>query len=326
MIGRRALVALAAATLAAARAAAQGGRPRRVGIVRLTSRPPDDDIQIAGLRDALAALGRVEGSNLIVEHGFAEGETTRLSALVADLLRKGVDVLVPVGVSATRAARDATATVPIVAFANVDPVAAGLVDRLGRPTGNVTGVMIAPGGSLAGKRLSLLQEAAPHARRFALLAPEADPAFELQIRETRDAAVAAGVDLLVVGARSETYAAAFGTMTAGGAQALLVGAHQLFVRDRRAVVALAERHRLPAMYEWPHQVAAGGLMSFGANLTERYRRLAHYIDRILGGARPSDLPFEQPAALQLTVNLRAARAIGLDLPPAFLARADEVIE
>jgi putative ABC transport system substrate-binding protein len=172
----------------------------------------------------------------------------------------------------------------------------------------------------------LLKEAAPQAARFALLAPEADPAFAFQIREMRDAAALAAIDLVIVGDRGGDYAGAFAGMSRAGVEALVVGAHQFFVRDRREIIALAERHRLPAIYEWSHQVADGGLMSFGASLTERYRRLAAHVDRILKGARPADLPFEQPAALTTVVNLKAARAIGLQLSPAFLARADEVIE
>lgn len=319
-------VLAAAGLLLAGPVLGQAPRPRRIGVVRPGRRPPEGDVQIVGLAAALRELGHVEGVNLVIEHRFADGRPESLAAVFTELLRAGVDVLVPVGVTATLAARQATATVPIIAFANVDPVAAGLADQLGRPSGNVTGILVAPEGSLAAKRLALLREAAPLARRFALLAPEADPAFAFQIREMRDAASLARIDLVIVGDRNGAYDAAFAEMAQAGVDAVVVGAHQFYVRDRREIIVLAERQRLPAIYEWAHQVADGGLMSFGASLTERYRRLAAHIDRILKGARPADLPFEQPAALMTVVNLRAARAIGLQLSPAFLARADEVID
>jgi putative ABC transport system substrate-binding protein len=325
MIGRRAMLALGATLLAEA-SLAQGARPRRIGIVRLSARPQAGDIQIAGLVEAFRALGLAEGSAILTENRFADGDLARLPALMDELLASGVDVIVAVGTAATDAARRATASVPIVAFANVDPVAAGLADQLGRPTGNVTGVLIAPDGTLAAKRLALLREAVPLASRFALLAPANDPFFALQIRETEAAAAALGVALAVVPVRPDGYGAAFEVIARGGAQALVVGSHQFFVRDRRTIIAAVERLRLPAMYEWRHQVEDGGMMSFGADVRERYARLAAYVDRILKGARPADLPFEQPAALRLIVNIKAARAIGLELPPGFLARADEVIE
>ncbi len=325
MIGRRAMLALGAVIFARP-ALAQGARPRRIGIVRLSTRPPEGDIQFAGLGEAFRAAGLVEGRTIVTDNRFADGDTSRLPGIIGDLLKDGVDVIVTVGTSVTDAARRATTSVPIVSFANVDPVAAGLADQLGRPTGNVTGVLIAPDGSLAAKRLSLLREAAPQAARIALLAPTGDPFFALQVRESEAAARAIGVDLVVVAVGRDGYAEAFAEVERRGAQALLVGSHQFFVRDRRIIIAAAERLRLAAMYEWRHQVEDGGLMSFGADIRERYGRVAAYVDRILKGARPADLPFEQPTALRLIVSLKAARAIGLELPPGFLARADEVIE
>ncbi len=325
MIGRRAVLAGGMAVLTRP-SLAQGGRPRRVGIVRLSTRPPETDIQFAGLGEAFRAAGLVEGSAIVIDNRFADGDTSRLPDILNDLLRGGVDIIVAVGTTVTDAARRATFTVPIVSFANVDPVAAGLADQLGRPTGNVTGVLIAPDGSLAAKRLSLLREAAPHATRIALLAPTGDPFFALQVRESEAAALAIGLDLIVVEVQREGYAEAFAEIERRRSQALLVGSHQFFVRDRLTIIAAAERQKLPTMFEWRHQVEDGGLMSFGADIRERYGRVAAYVDRILKGVRPADLPFEQPAALRLIVNIKAARAIGLELPPSFLARADEVIE
>lgn len=312
--------------LLTAPAAAQVKRPVRIGVVRPGLRPPDDDIQVVGLVQALREFGHVNGRGILVDNRYADNDVERLQSIIVELLRDGADILVPVGVTATLASREATKIKPIIAFANVDPVAAGLVDRLGRPNGNVTGVLVAPQGTLAAKRLSLLREAVPHVRRVALLAPEGDPAFELQIKETQEAAAAAGINLAVVRDGRQDYVAAFARISEVDAKALVVGSHQFYVRDRREIIALAEHHQLPAIYEWRQQVEDGGLMSFGANLMERYRRLAHYVDRIIKGAKPSDLPFEQPAELRLVVNLKAARTIGLELPPNFLARADEVIE
>jgi putative tryptophan/tyrosine transport system substrate-binding protein len=324
MIGRRALLA-SLGFLAAAPALAQA-RPRRIGVLRPGLRPRDDDPSIDGLVTALNALGYEVGQTLIIDHRYAEGRTERLPTLARELLQAGAEALLAVGTSAALAAREAAPATPIVMFANVDPVRLGIVDTIGRPTGNITGVLIAPDGSLAGKRLFLLKEAVPAAERFALLAPSQDAQFDVQVAETRAATAGAAVTLRVVLDRDGDYKGAFAEMVAGGTQALIVGAHQFFVRDRLPIIALAAVHRLPAIYEWPLQVKAGGLMSFGADLAERQRRVAAYLDRILKGAKPSDLPFEQPAALSTVINLRTAQAMDLKLPPALLARADEVIE
>lgn len=327
MIRRREVLSGLAMAIWAPPAFAQtGARMRRVGVLRPGRRPLDNDLPIARLTAALSELGYVEGQNLQLDHRFSDGELDRLPALARELVAGGADVIVAVGSSAAIRAREATTVVPIVVFANVDPVALGVVDQLGKPTGNVTGVLIAPDGTLAAKRLWLLREAIPQARRFALLAPEADPSFVLQISETSAAAVAAGVALTVVGDRRGDYARAFQEMADAGAEALVVGAHTFFVRDRGAIIDLATRHRLPAIYEWAEQVRDGGMMSYGASLTERYQRVAAYIDRLFKGAKPSDLPFEQPAALRMALNLKTVDALGLRLPDSLLARADEVVE
>jgi putative tryptophan/tyrosine transport system substrate-binding protein len=327
MIGRRAILLAPAIALGASALRAQSAaQPRRIGVLRPGARPPEDDVQIAGLTAALRTLGHVVGRSIVIEHRFAEGQLERLPMLARDLLNQGAEVIVAVGSSAALAMREATPSIPIIMFANVDPVALGIVDRLGRPLGNVTGVLIAPNGTLAAKRLWLLREAVPQATRFALLAPEADPSFALQVRETSDAAVAAGLALTVVNDHRGDYRKSFDEMVAAGAQGLVVGAHQFFVRDRRAIIDLAGSHRLPAIYEWAEQVRDGGLMSYGASLNERYQRVAIYIDRLLKGAKASDLPFEQPAALQTVLNLKTAGAMGLRIPDSLIARADEVIE
>ncbi len=327
MIGRRETLSGLALVLAALPAPGQASvRPRRVGVLRPGRRPADGDIQIVGLVSAFRDLGYIDGQTIIIDHRFAGGEPDSLATLAQELLAAGAEVIVAIGASSTLAARAATKTVPIVMFANVDPVALGVVDQLGKPVGNLTGVLISPDGSLAAKRLWLLGEAVPQARRFALLAPETDPAFSLQVRETMAAAAAAGFTLDVAGDRRGDYQRAFEDMIARGTEALVVGSHSFFVRDRRTIIDLAARFRLPAIYEWAEHVRDGGLMSYGASLTERYQRVARYVDRLLKGAKPSDLPFEQPSVLRTVINLKTADALGLRLPDTLLARADEVIE
>ena len=329
MIGRRAALSGLALVLTAPRALGQAkARPRRLGMLWPGRRPPDGDIQITSFASALHELGYIDGQTIIIEYRFAEGELERLPILTRELLAAGVEIIVAIGASSTLAAHATTTTVPIVMSASVDPVALGVVGQLGKPIGNVTGVLISPDGSLAAKRLWLLQEAVPKARRFALLAPEADPTFNLQVRETMAAAAAAGFTLEVAGDRRGDYQRAFEDMIAAGTEALVVGSHSFFflTRDRRAIIDLAAHFRLPAIYEWVEQVRDGGLMSYGASRTERYQRVASYVDRLFKGAKPSDLPFEQPAVLRMTVNLKTADALGLRLPDTLLARADEVIE
>jgi putative ABC transport system substrate-binding protein len=218
-----------------------------------------------------------------------------------------------------------TTTVPIVILGNFDPVALGLVSSLARPGGNTTGVLITPQDTLAAKKLELLREVVPGATRIALLAPN-DAGFEAQKRETIGAASAQGLTLQVVDAGAGDYVAAFDAMVAGRAQAVLVGATTFFVRDRKPIIALALKHRLPTIWEWEFQVNDGGLMAYGANSLRIYQRVAIYADRIFKGAKPGDLPVEQPARVELVVNLKTAKAIGLNIPESLLARADEVIQ
>jgi putative ABC transport system substrate-binding protein len=326
MIGRRHVLVGFGLLLASEALSQSASRPRRIGVLRLGAPVPVDDVAIAGLETALRELGYDTDRTLLISYRYAAGVPDRLPLLARELLNAGVEVLQTVGLTATLAAREATTTVPIVMFGNVDPIRLGVVDNLGRPIGNVTGVLIAPEGTLAAKRLFLLREAVPQAKRFALLAPENDPAFRLQIAETRGAAAVAGVLLDVFSDQGGDYSAVFAAIKASGADALIVGAHQFYMRDRRVITELAARHQLPAIYEWPEQVAAGGLMSFGADLAERQKRIASYIDRLLNGAKPADLPFEQPAALKTVVNLRVARALQLTPSASLLAQTDELIE
>jgi putative ABC transport system substrate-binding protein len=299
----------------------------RVGILRPTAAPSSPTDQMAaGIPTALRELGYVEGRNLVVERRWAGGDPERLPVLARELLQAKVDVIVTVGAQATRAVSQATSTVPIVMYGNLDPVALGLVSSLARPGGNVTGVLIAPGGTLAAKRLELLKLAVPRATRFAFLAPASYPAFRAQVQETLTAAAALGIELRVTEVRDGDYAGAFAAIAAQRPGGLLVGAHTYFVRDRAQIIDLAARHRLPAMYEWREQVEDGGLMAYSTSLNGLYRRVASYVDRILKGARPGDMPLEQPTKFELVINQKTAKALGLTIPQSLLLRADEVIQ
>jgi putative ABC transport system substrate-binding protein len=273
----------------------------------------------------LRDLGYVEGGNLVVERRFAEGNLERLPALARELVQLRMDVIVAVGVTTTRAVRDATATIPLVMYGNFDPVAAGIVPSLARPGGNSTGIVIAPGGTLAEKKLELLKAAVPRAERMILLAP-ADPGFAGQVREAQTAASSLGVRLDVVEVRDGDFERAFTTIAAQRPEALFVGAHASFMVSRMRIIELAAKHRLPAIYEWPEQVEDGGLMSYGASLSGIARRIAAYVDRIFKGAKPGELPIEQPTRIELVINLKTAKALGLTIPQSLLLRADRLID
>ena len=318
------VAALAAPAAALAQTAA---RVHRLGLLAPTPPPPSADRSLAvrGVPGFLEEMGYRQGENLVLEQRYAAGRLEQLPTLARELVRARVDVIVAIGSAATRAARTATGSVPIVFLGNFDPIAIGLVQSLARPEANVTGVLIAPAGTLAGKKLELLKEAVPRASRIALLSHE-DPGLRAQEQETRSAAVALGIALPVTRVVGGDYERAFTTLAADRPDALFVGASTYFMRDRKRIIELVARHRLPAIYEWPEQVEDGGLMSYGSDLSVTTRRVAQYVDRIFKGARPGDLPVEQPTELQLVVNLRTARALGLNLSPGLLARASRVIE
>jgi putative ABC transport system substrate-binding protein len=206
-----------------------------------------------------------------------------------------------------------------------DPIAAGFVASLARPGGNITGVLIAAEETLAGKRLGLIKEAVPRSTRIGLLSP-ADAGSRIQVQEAEKAASSLGVKLIVVEVQGDEYDRAFARLTAERPAALLVAASPFFFRGTRQIIALAAKHRLPAIYEWREQVAEGGLMAYGSSLAERSRRAAAYVDRIFKGANPGDLPIEQPTKFELVINLKTAKALGLTIPPSLLQRADQVID
>jgi putative ABC transport system substrate-binding protein len=326
-VDRRAFTVGAFALLAAPLAAGgqPAGRVYRLGVLSLASAAPADPTGFLNrLTTSLRELGYVEGQNLVMERRSAEGMIDRLPGLARELVQLRVDVIVAVSTAAIRPAKDATSTIPIVMFGGSDPVADGIVASLARPGGNITGVLIAAEVTLAGKRLELIKKAVPRAMRIALLAPD-DPSAQTQVQEAQKAASALGVKLIVAAVRGGDYDRAFAAMAAERAGALLVLASPILNRDRTRIIDLAAKHRLPAVYQWREHVEEGGLMAYGGSLSGLSRRAAAYVDRILKGAKPGDLPIEQPTKFELVVNLKTAKALGLTIPQSVLLQADEVI-
>ena len=277
-------------------------------------------------RQGLRELGYVEEENISVEYLFAEGRVDRLRALVTELVRLKVSVIVTEGTTATRFAKEATSTIPIVMAQDPDPVGTGFVASLARPGGNITGLSnLRP--DLGGKRLEVLKETLPRLARVAILGTSSVPGTPQTLRETELAASAVGVQLQyleVVGPKD--IGTAFSAASRGRADAVFVLASPILLSHRAQMADLAAKSRLPAMYYTAEFVRDGGLMSYGVNATDLFRRAATYVDKILKGAKPADLPVEQPTKFELVINLKTAKALGLTIPPAVLARADEVIQ
>jgi ABC-type uncharacterized transport system substrate-binding protein len=277
-------------------------------------------------RLGLRELGYVEGQNLSIEARLAAGKIDRLPVLAVELVRARVDVIAAVSPPAIAAAKKATTAIPIVmAFISVDPVRSGFVDSLSRPGGNITGVaMIAD--DIAGKRLALLKEMLPSATRIALLAQVNHSSSVSQAKAARETARALGVELQIVEARDvRDYDAALGAITKS-TPGVFILANPTFFDDRERLAAVAVRHRLASLCEWGQMAEAGCLMSYGPNISDLYRRVGAYVDRILKGAKPSNLPVEQPTKFELVINLKTAKALGLTIPPSLLLRADQVID
>jgi putative tryptophan/tyrosine transport system substrate-binding protein len=283
--------------------------------------------QIAAFREGLKDSDYVEGQNVAVEYRWAEGQYDRLPALVADLVRQQVSVIVSGGgAPAVLAAKAATTTIPIVFSAGADPVGLGLVASLNRPGGNITGVYQFTSG-LEAKRLGLLREMVPKATSIAVLVNPNFADAENQLRDVHEAAARLGVQLVVVRANAESdFEAAFLTLVRQRAGALLICGSPFFNGRREQLVVLAARHAVPAIFEWRDFAAAGGLMSYGTSLTDAYRQVGVYAGQILRGAKPVDLPVVQSTRFELVINLSTAKALGIEVPPMLLARADEVIE
>ena len=296
-------------------------RVRRIGVLRFNS--PKDDTFRAPFTRALSERGYVEGMNLAIEWRYADGRHDRAAELATELVGLGVDAIVAFATPAAQAVKNATATVPVVVIAG-DPVGTGLVESLARPGRNITGIS-AIQAELNGKRLELLREVMPGLARIAVLVKPSDPFARSFVREAREAAARFKIEVHVVPVeRSEELESAFQSLVQAGATAVLV---QGTLRDHRAeIAALSVAHRLPSVAEGTWFTEAGGLLSFGSVLDELVWRTADLVDKILKGAKPADLPIEQPTKFKLVINLTTAKALGIALPEPVLARADEVIE
>jgi putative ABC transport system substrate-binding protein len=278
---------------------------------------------VAAFRQGLSETGYVEGQNVAIEYRWADDRYDRLPALAGDLVGRKVDVIAAFGNVAALAAKSATSMIPIVFSSGDDPVELGLVASLARPGGNLTGVSIQV-NELMPKRLELLSELVPQARVIALLVNPNNTSVERMMQE---AARTKGVQLLILKVSTESEIdAAFATLVELQTDALLVGADPFFTNRRDQLVALAARQAVPTIYEWREFAAAGGLISYGPSRTGTWRQVGVYAGKILKGAKPADLPVQQPTTFELVVNLNTAKGLGITLPPSILARADEVIE
>jgi putative ABC transport system substrate-binding protein len=290
--------------------------------------PSRSNPAVEAFRQGLHDLGYIEGQNLLIEDRHAEGSEERLRDLAAELVRLQVEVIVASGSAAIRAAQHATQTIPIVMAAASDPVRQGFVASLARPGGNITGLSFL-GEELPGKRLELLKEALPHVSRVAVLANPAFPAYASRLHNLTMAARALRLHLHAVEVRrAEELDTAFTALTRAGADAVLVLEDAVVLNSQRGqiVADLAATHRLPVMYAWREWVVAGCLMSYAPSLPDMNRRAAVYVDKILKGAKPADLPVEQATKFNLAINLKTAHTLGITIPPIILFQADEVIQ
>ena len=315
---------LLAAPLAAA--AQPTGKVYRIGYLAAGSATVFQ-LPVEAFREGLRELGWVEGQNIVIDYRFAGGEFDRLPDLAAELVRLNVNIIVAGATPSSAAAKKATDTIPIVMIAAGDPVGVGLIKSLARPGGNVTGLSFSVGMETFGKGLELLKEAVPYARRVAVLSNPANPNQPLAIGSISSVAKSLGVELQLLEARDgNQFGGAFEAMAKEHASALLVVADTIYINNRKRLVDLAAASRLPVAYGYKEHVEAGGLISYGPSLSDLWRRAAIFVDKILRGAKPADLPVEQPTKFELVINLKSAKALGLTIPPTMLARADEVIE
>ena len=316
------LVAAVLLTVAVVADAQQPTKIPRIGYLSGTPTNPRREAFRQGLRE----LGYVEGKNILIEWRSAEGKFNRLPELAAELVRLKVDVIVTGGPNATRPAKEATATIPIVMAFDTDPVGNGFVASLGRPGGNITGLStLAP--EISGKQLELLKEIVPKLSRLAVLGNSTLPGNAQALKEVELAAGAFGVKLQYLDVRGpKDIETMFRAASEARADAVLVLGSSVLVSRQTQVADLAAKNRLPAIYPQSDYMDAGGLMFYGVSITEMYRHAAIYVDKILKGAKPADLPVEQPTKFEFIINLKAAKQIGLKIPPNVLVRADKVIK
>jgi len=327
---RRAFLGTLAGGLLAAPLAAtaqQTGKVSRIGFLSPSLASAWAQPAVQAFRRELGVLGWFEGRNIVIEARWAENQPDRLPALAAELVGLRVEVIVAITTAATVAAKQATAVIPIVASGIGDPVEAGLVQSFARPGGNVTGLTSNPGTGFTQKMVQLLKEAAPKATRLAVLWNSTDPGQSSVLGEVQAAAPALGLTVLSAEAREpKDVGSALATLVRERANGLYVTPSSLHLREGKQIADFAATNRLPSMFGDARNVSAGGLMSYWTNWVEIRRRTATYVDRILKGARPADLPVEQPTKFELVINLKTAKALGLTIPPSLLQRADEVIQ
>jgi len=301
------------------------GKVYRIGVLETVSSTLNT-ANLDAFRQGLRELGYVEGQNFVIEYRSADGRPERFPGLATELVRLKVDLIVTRGTPAVLAAKKATGSIPIVMASSADPAGYGIVSRLARPGGNVTGLSTI-GVELAGKRLELLKEAIPRIARIAQLANMSSPASASQWPQIEVAARSLGLEPQLLDVRaSEDFARAFDTAIKQRADAVSVANDTLIQTNRRRIVDLSTKHRLPSIFGSREFVDAGGLMAYGPNFTDLYRRAATYVDKIFKGAKPADLPVEQPTKFELVINLKTAKALGLTIPQTLLLRADQVIE
>ena len=327
MPSRRAFIATATAILVAPLAAdaQQAAKVPRIAFLGNSTAALEANL-VGPFREGLRDLGYVEGRNILIEYRWAEGKYERFPALIAELIALKVDVIVTAGTPATLAVKKVTTSVPLVMIAVGDPVGTGIVPSLGRPGGNITG-LTSIAQDLEGKRLELLREVVPQLSHIAVLWNAANPIQVIQERETRAAAQVLGMKVLSLGVRTaQEIDGALATIARERPGALLVLADRLFLHHRARIMDFAAQHHLPGVHAYRELVEVGGLMSFGPSYAGMHRRAAYFVDRILKGAKPADLPVERPATFELVINLKTAKALGLTIPQSVLLRATEVIQ
>jgi ABC-type uncharacterized transport system substrate-binding protein len=324
MMDRRAFVALVGGSILAAPLAAQAqqaGNMRRIAVLGNEDNPPWE-----GFRQGLRDLGYVDGRNVTMEWRWSEGKTDRLPALAMELVALKPDVVVASGTQAVRAVKQATSAIPIVMTTSSYPDKIGLVASLARPGGNITGLSNV-GPELSGKKLELLKEIAPKTSRVAVVWNPASEVEPLTVRELSSAAPAVSVEIVSVEVRSpDAFSEAFATLSVSRIDALHALGNPINFRGRQLITDYALKRRLPSIYDERLFVAAGGLMSYAPSFTDAFRRAATYVDKILKGAQPADLPVEQPTKFELVINLKTAKALGLTIPQTLLLRADQILE
>jgi len=327
-MNRRELITLlggAAATWPLAAHAQQPARIPRVGFLGNSTAALEANL-VGPFRDGLRELGYEEGRDIVIEYRWADGRYERFPALIAELIALNVDTIVTAGTPASLAVKNATTTIPLVMVAVGDPVATGLVASLARPGGNITG-LTSISVEMEGKRLELLREVVPKVSHIAVLWNAASPIQVIEEGEVRAAARVLGIKMLSLGVRTrEEIDDALATIIGERPDALLVLADRLFLHHRTRIMDFAAQQRLPGVQAYRELVEAGGLMSYGPSYADMHRRAAAYVDKILKGAKPADLPVERPVKFELVVNLKAAKALGLTIPPSVIFRADEIIE